>query len=159
MTKNLPPLFRRGWKRTGKVKPPFKRTWIRNYPTSSHYSRHFPKSELDCKCGCVTPPAVARELVETAYQLEKMRDELGGKPLNVISGYRCERHNKAIGGASQSQHRYGTAADVKVPSGEQKRYVAAAERVPAFEQGGIGVYPNGGVHVDHRGYRARWDSW
>jgi uncharacterized protein YcbK (DUF882 family) len=37
--------------------------------------------------------------------------------------------------------------------------VEAANDVPMFQGGGIGVYPNGGVHVDHREYRARWNSW
>ena len=32
----------------------------------------------------------------------------------VTSGYRCPIHNAAIGGAAESQHIYGTAADIAV---------------------------------------------
>lgn len=129
------------------------------YPTKTHYSPNFTRAELDCKCGCTTPKEVEKQLTETAAHLEQLREELGGIALSINSGYRCPAHNKAVHGASNSQHLYGTAADLAVPVGKQDTYVRAATRVPAFEQGGIGVYPNGGVHVDHRGYRARWNDW
>ena len=35
-----------------------------------------------------------------------------GRPIKVSSGYRCPKLNKAVGGASQSQHIYGQAADI-----------------------------------------------
>lgn len=130
-----------------------------SYPTGSHYSPNFTRAELNCKCGCVTPDHVERELTLLASDLERLREELGGKPLGVVSGYRCARHNKAVGGASQSQHMTGKAADLLVPHGAQNRYRNAANRVPAFKRGGIGVYPHGGVHVDRRGWFARWNDW
>lgn len=34
-------------------------------------------------------------------------------PIKVTSGYRCEALNKAVGGAKNSQHLYGMAADIK----------------------------------------------
>ncbi len=43
--------------------------------------------------------------------LQPLRDELG--PLLISSGYRCPRLNQGIGGAKNSQHLYGQAADVK----------------------------------------------
>ena len=36
-----------------------------------------------------------------------------GKPIIVTSGYRCDKLNKAIGGASTSQHKEGLAADIR----------------------------------------------
>ena len=36
-----------------------------------------------------------------------------GKPIKVNSGYRCPLKNKAVGGASQSQHIAGEAADIR----------------------------------------------
>jgi len=128
------------------------------YPNATHYSRNFTRAELDCKCGCRTPRAIARELALLAADLERMRGALGHR-LAILSGYRCPAHNAAVGGASQSQHMTGNAADVSVPAGHQPRYVAAAKKVLAFRMGGIGVYPGGGVHVDRRGWVARWDSW
>ena len=38
--------------------------------------------------------------------------EAWGKPIIVTSGYRCPRLNKAVGGATKSQHLTGHAADI-----------------------------------------------
>lgn len=84
--------------------------------------------------------------------LETMR-ELCGKPLVLSCGYRCPEHNRDVGGVSNSQHIYGRAADVQVPDG-----MTVYELYDIAEQAGadgIGIYP-WGVHVDVRGYPARW---
>lgn len=135
---------------------------IVEYPNATHYSPNFRRSELECKgveCRGKRPaPAIERELRKTAIELEKLRTELG-HGTGIVSGYRCPVHNRRVNGATDSQHMKATAADLAVPSGRQSHYVAAAKRVPAFNNGGIGVYPNGGVHVDRRGYVARWNSY
>ena len=41
--------------------------------------------------------------------LQQIRDHFG-KPVYVNSGYRCDRHNKAVGGTSDSYHIKGMAA-------------------------------------------------
>jgi uncharacterized protein YcbK (DUF882 family) len=158
------PLYRRVWVRVKRSSPRrWKRGWQRiKYPTATHYSPHFTRAELNCKgpeCRGKQPPAaIQTNLGKLARDLEQLRDELG-HPLSVLSGYRCPAHNANVGGASQSQHMQGTAADLNVPPGAQARFEAAANRVPAFRAGGIGVYSNGGVHVDRRGWVARWNSW
>lgn len=48
---------------------------------------------------------------ELACLLQFLRDIIG-KPLNINSAYRTEKHNKAVGGASNSYHKYGRAFDV-----------------------------------------------
>lgn len=45
------------------------------------------------------------------YVLDPLR-KAWGKPIRVTSGYRCAALNKAIGGASGSQHMKGQAADI-----------------------------------------------
>ena len=48
--------------------------------------------------------------------IEKVLDplrEVYGKPIIVTSGYRCEKLNKAVGGAASSQHVKGEAADIR----------------------------------------------
>lgn len=76
-----------------------------------------------------------------------------GKPLIINSGYRCEKHNAAEGGVDNSYHTKGMAADVATPPGLTPEKLAGyAEQAGAD---GIGVYP-WGVHVDVRGYAARW---
>lgn len=39
--------------------------------------------------------------------------------MKVTSGYRCQRLNKAVGGASTSQHREGKAADIQLSTPEE----------------------------------------
>ena len=46
--------------------------------------------------------------------LEAIRSGLGNVPLTITSGYRNPRHNAAVGGATESQHIYGTAADIAI---------------------------------------------
>lgn len=47
--------------------------------------------------------------------LQPIRDKWK-QPIIVTSGYRSERLNKAIGGALNSDHRFGCAADIKTVS-------------------------------------------
>lgn len=47
------------------------------------------------------------------HVLEPIRD-LAGKPMSITSGYRCPALNESIGGASNSQHTIGEAADIHV---------------------------------------------
>lgn len=42
--------------------------------------------------------------------LQPLRDAFG--PVFVTSGYRCPELNRAVGGSSGSQHKYGQAADI-----------------------------------------------
>ena len=44
-----------------------------------------------------------------------------GKPIHVNSGYRCPALNKAVGGASNSGHMYGIAADIDAGSKTQNQ--------------------------------------
>jgi zinc D-Ala-D-Ala carboxypeptidase len=46
------------------------------------------------------------------WQLEAMRHALGDQPLTVTSGFRSIPCNRAVGGASDSQHLYGRSADL-----------------------------------------------
>lgn len=51
------------------------------------------------------------------YLIEAVLDPLReayGRPIFVSSGYRCEALNKAVGGAKNSQHKTGLAADIYV---------------------------------------------
>lgn len=44
-----------------------------------------------------------------------------GRQIIINSGYRCEALNKAVGGASSSQHKYGEAADITAGSKEENK--------------------------------------
>ena len=112
--------------------------------------------EFECHCGhCEMPEEVRREvehLVRT--YLQPLRDRLG-KPIIIVSGYRCPSHNKAVGGARRSQHMYGRAADIKVP-GMSPPQVHAAILDMWPDIGGLGLYRTW-VHIDCRpNGPARW---
>ena len=44
-------------------------------------------------------------------QLQRIRDRYG-KPIIISSGYRCDKLNRAVGGAKNSDHIFGAAADI-----------------------------------------------
>ena len=113
-------------------------------------SAHFSRSEFACKCGC----GFAQVKPELINKLEKLRELCGNKPLKINSGCRCAKHNKTVGGASKSQHLYGTAADVALVPGLSVDEMAKLAEQAGFD--GIGKY-NGRIHVDVRGAKARWD--
>ena len=52
--------------------------------------------------------------------LDKVR-EMWGKPIGVNSGYRSAELNKAVGGAKNSQHLRGEAADITTGSKDNNR--------------------------------------
>ena len=113
--------------------------------------KYFKPEEFQCKCGCKTN-GIDHELVEI---LEKVREHFG-RPVTVTSGVRCPSHNARVGGVSNSQHVYKTAADFVV-SGVAPRTVANYLETLLPNTGGIGVY-SGWVHVDVRKIKARWNG-
>ena len=76
--------------------------------------KNFKIQEFVCHCGCEMPPE-ARQNIEAlvANVLDPVREQYG-KPIYVNSGYRCEKHNKAVGGVPKSQHMLGQAADISL---------------------------------------------
>jgi uncharacterized protein YcbK (DUF882 family) len=48
-----------------------------------------------------------------------------GEPVIVNSGWRCEAHNAAVGGAKNSRHKTGCAADIRAPNGGDRAAFAA----------------------------------
>ena len=117
---------------------------------SNKLSEHFDVSEFACHhCGqCVT---IHPRLVEL---LEQLRENIGGYPLHINSGYRCPEHNANIGGVRNSQHCLGTAADVAVP--RQLTFKDFQWYVTRLPFDWVGLYPYSNfIHVDVRdgGYR------
>ena len=114
-------------------------------------SRNFSRSEFACRC-CGKADIDPR-LVDA---LQELRD-LANAPIRVTSGYRCSEHNRAVGGAKQSRHLRGHAADIVIKSLSVAGMYELAEKVAVFRNGGIGVYPEQGfIHVDIRDGRSRW---
>jgi hypothetical protein len=64
----------------------------------------------------VPPSAAVANLRRVANLLETVRIVLGGKPIIVTSGYRSPSVNKLVGGAPNSAHLDGRAADFICPA-------------------------------------------
>lgn len=115
-------------------------------------SKNFAVREVACRCGCgqckIEPELIAN--------LQVLRDE-AGVPLVINSGYRCESHNRRVGGSPRSQHMHGRAVDIRPIGMSLSQLCQLAEKIPGFAQGGIGYYPHRGfLHVDVRSTPARW---
>ncbi|NES30845.1 peptidase M15 [Micromonospora terminaliae] len=120
--------------------------------------KHFSYAELDNGCGKggwsggpLSPTATRENAVRTMWKLEALRRSLGDTPLYVNSAFRSIACNQQVGGASDSQHLYGTAADV-VSRSRTLCQVAKSARSHGFS-GLFGPgYPGHSdhVHVDSR---------
>lgn len=67
---------------------------------------YFIEKEFVCPCCGESDMRVG-----VMYALDLARG-YAGVPFQITSGYRCEKHNKAIGGSPTSSHLNGTAVDV-----------------------------------------------
>lgn len=112
---------------------------------------NFKVREFACKDGS-DPVFVSPDLVAI---LQKIRTHFG-KAVTINSAYRTPAHNKREGGAANSQHLYGMAADIVV-SGVSAKTVAAYVEKLMPNSGGIGVYASF-VHVDVRAVKSRWNG-
>jgi uncharacterized protein YcbK (DUF882 family) len=121
-------------------------------------SEHFTLSEFRCRCGCggESQPEILANLKRVAAMLEKVRQAIGGKALIVTSGYRCLKHNEAVGGVMPSErsdgslHLTGQAADVQ--SGIVPPAIVQQIARGISECHGIGLAKTF-THLDVRGHR------
>lgn len=114
-------------------------------------SKNFTVKEFACFDGTDTV-FISLALVNL---LQKIRDRFG-KAVIINSAYRTEAHNKAIGGATYSQHKYGLAADIRINGVTPKAIAAYVETLMPLS-GGIGIYKSF-VHVDVRRVKSRWNG-
>lgn len=99
-------------------------------------AKNFRREEFACKhCGRVD--VLDQALVDV---LQRARDAKG-KPLVVVSGYRCCAGNAAVGGIRYSEHLFGRAADVP------GNYATASEW-ESYGAIGIGIRAGRVIHVD-----------
>ena len=111
-------------------------------------TENFTLAEFACRC-C----GAAKIDPGLVQKLQALRDRIG-KPIAITSGYRCPAHNRAVGGAAQSQHMRGTAADIVVKG---LAPATVADHAEAIGFGGIGRYATF-THVDCRDKKARWNG-
>lgn len=98
-----------------------------------------------------TPTKEAKEKLVALIEnvLDPLREMYGG-PITVNSGYRSPSLNKAVKGASTSQHVKGEAADITVGSkeGNKKLFELIRDNLP-FDQI-INEYDYSWVHVSYK---------
>jgi len=114
------------------------------------------KSQTGDRLGIDNVPGAAALdslMVLCARVLEPVRAHYG--PVFINSGYRCPDLNKAVGGASTSQHCLGQAADIEVPGVPNGDLAAWIVANLDFDQVILECYrrgqPNSGwVHVSYK---------
>ena len=114
-------------------------------------SKNFTVKEFACSDGTDTV-FISLALVSL---LQRIRDYFG-KAVIINSAYRTEAHNKKIGGATYSQHKYGVAADIHI-NGVTPKEIAAYVETLIPNRGGIGIYKNF-CHIDTRQVKSRWNG-
>lgn len=104
-------------------------------------AEYFDRTEFACTCGC-GHDTVDAELLAI---LVNIREHFGRK-MTITSGARCHVRNKEIGGAPESWHIRGRAADVVV---EDISPQLVAETAAQYGASGIKNYATW-THIDTR---------
>jgi uncharacterized protein YcbK (DUF882 family) len=119
---------------------------------------NFSRSEFECTDGSEMPLEVFNNVIEVAENLEVIRAHFN-TPVNINSAYRSPVYNRSVGGAVNSQHLSGKAADVVMDGITPSEVADAIEfliDVGLMKEGGVGRYDTF-THYDIRGTKARWD--
>ena len=109
--------------------------------------------EFQCRCNACPSVEPDENLLAIIDAVERHF----GKEIVISSGMRCPPHNATIPGASsKSSHTLAKAVDCYMPGvelGDLYRWLDLYSPYP----GGLGLY-RGHVHIDARGYPARWNT-
>lgn len=141
---------------------PNTQTKLNSLESSDGSTLHFNWSEFTDRVsgtfnGGKVSAATARENARRCmYKLEALRLKLGNRPITVNSGFRSIQHNSDVGGASDSMHLYGTAADLDV-SGVSNKTVYQKAETCGFS--GLETYNTDHQHVDSRADLGRAWWW
>lgn len=70
---------------------------------------------------------------------------MANTPFVITSGYRCEKHNKEVGGSHTSSHLKGCAVDIAAPDSVARGQILRGLILAGFRRIGIG---QDFIHVD-----------
>ena len=119
-----------------------------------HDTKNFRVSEFACKC------CGGNKIDQRVIDMAQTIREYLNMPVRVNSGYRCEKHNAAVGGVKGSKHTKGCACDLSCGCGNVKLFEAvkelyAAGKLPELD---YAIRYKWGVHIDCGGKRnSRWE--
>ena len=102
---------------------------------------HFTHDEFDSPDRINTGKLMNYEFL---LKLDKAR-YIANITFKITSGYRTVKHNKEVGGVSNSSHLHGLAADISATTSSQKFIIVNALLKVGFTRIGIG---NTFIHVD-----------
>ena len=97
--------------------------------------RHFRPEEFECRC--CNERKIASGLI---FWLEVLRRAANGA-IVVNSGYRCTKRNHDVGGAPNSRHVIGCAADLRTPRNMTYEAFASLARRLAGDGFEVKTYP------------------
>lgn len=121
---------------------------------------HFSLGEFACRDARPYPEIwIHDRLLPLCNVLETVRAAID-RPILIVSGYRSPEHNKAVGGAKNSQHMEGRAADIRVAemsAGMLHAKITELYSQGAIKIGGLGLYKSW-VHIDIR-HGQRLAAW
>lgn len=97
-------------------------------------------------------PQVAQSITALVEKILDPLREAWGQPIIVSSGYRCPKLNKLVGGAANSQHTLGQAADIHTVSdkpADNKRLFELIQRLRLPFDQLIDEYGYNWIHVSY----------
>jgi zinc D-Ala-D-Ala carboxypeptidase len=121
-----------------------------------NFSEFTDRSSGNFSGGKVSAAAAKENARRMMWKLEALRLKLGNRAITVNSGFRSISHNRAVGGASDSMHLYGNAADLDVPGVANKTVYQKAETC-GFS--GLETFNTDHQHVDSRADLGRAFWW
>lgn len=101
---------------------------------------YFVLDEFTCPC------CLKNHIDSDFVKLLNNARHIAGIPFKITSGYRCEKHNKSVGGSPNSSHLTGNAADISAISSQAKFMIIRSLLDVGFKR--IGVSSNF-IHVDN----------
>lgn len=113
-------------------------------------TEHFKPSEFLCPCCGRGENEIDQRLVD---MLEKLRTALNAESIIITSGYRCNNHDREVGGSGSGMHTLGGAADIIAYKKNQQSYesLTIAREAEKIGFNGIGIIDAVACHVDIRG--------
>ncbi|MFE7358228.1 D-Ala-D-Ala carboxypeptidase family metallohydrolase [Streptomyces sp. NPDC057543] len=112
-----------------------------------NFSEFYSKDGSGFNNGKVGSATVKENIRRLMYKLEAVRKKAGNSSITINSGFRSIAHNAASGGASNSMHLYGVAADIVV-SGHSTLQTYRIAETCGFS--GLEAYTHSWQHVDSR---------
>ena len=111
---------------------------------------YFSRKEESCRCcGCGGLVPDFRDKLNEAR-------ELAGIPFILTSAFRCEKHNREVGGSATSSHLAGCAVDIKCADAWSRFKILSALLEVGFQRIGIG---RNFIHVDDDLTKSRGVIW